>query len=78
MGGRLLLWTFEGYGKLVVGTITPQERAETIQCACPGAGACGGMYTANTMGTLTEAMGLSHFYSAFTPTRNSNVPPSVL
>ena len=30
---------FEGYGKLVAGTITPQERAETIQCACPGAGA---------------------------------------
>jgi dihydroxy-acid dehydratase len=58
---------FEGYGKLVAGTITPQERAETIQCACPGAGACGGMYTANTMGTLTEAMGLSLPYSACTP-----------
>jgi len=58
---------FEGYGKLVAGTITPQERNEVIACACPGAGACGGMYTANTMGTLTEAMGLSLPYSACTP-----------
>ena len=67
MGKINIVDAFEGYGKLVAGTITPQERAETIQCACPGAGACGGMYTANTMGTLTEAMGLSLPYSACTP-----------
>ena len=58
---------FEGYGKLVAGAISPQERAETIACACPGAGACGGMYTANTMATVVEAMGMSLPYSACTP-----------
>ena len=58
---------FEGYGKLVAGAISADERAETIACACPGAGACGGMYTANTMATLVEAMGLSLPYSASTP-----------
>jgi dihydroxy-acid dehydratase len=50
---------FEGYGKLVAGDVTPEARAETIACACPGAGACGGMYTANTMAAVIEAMGLS-------------------
>jgi len=58
---------FEGYGKLVAGEITLAQREETIACACPGAGACGGMYTANTMATAIETMGLSLPYSACTP-----------
>ncbi|QDT02768.1 Dihydroxy-acid dehydratase [Rubripirellula lacrimiformis] len=58
---------FQAYGEYVAGTITEEERAEIIRRSCPGAGACGGMYTANTMATAIEAMGMSLPYSASIP-----------
>ncbi|CAE8634734.1 unnamed protein product [Polarella glacialis] len=59
--------TFEAYGKFITGTITDADRADIVEHACPGAGACGGMYTANTMATAIEAMGLSLPYSSSSP-----------
>src|SRR5438067_4958410 len=51
--------TLEAYGQQIAGKITELERKEIVRYACPGAGACGGMYTANTMASFIEAMGLS-------------------
>src|SRR6478672_685717 len=51
--------TLEAYGQQIAGKITELERKEIVRFACPGAGACGGMYTANTMAAFIEAMGLS-------------------
>src|SRR5438132_4755402 len=51
--------TLEAYGQQIAGKITELERKEIVRFACPGAGACGGMYTANTMASFIEAMGLS-------------------
>lgn len=51
--------TFEAYGKYVAGTISDEDRIDIVRHACPGPGACGGMYTANTMATAVEALGLS-------------------
>ena len=45
----------------------PQERLEIVQKSCPGPGACGGMYTANTMATAIEALGMSLPYSSSMP-----------
>eukprot|EP00913_Durusdinium_trenchii_P032923 g30820.t1 len=59
--------TFEAYGKFIAGSITDEERADIVRKACPGPGACGGMYTANTMATATEALGLSLPYSSSSP-----------
>lgn len=50
---------FQAYGEAVNGTIEEGERSDVIRNACPGAGACGGMYTANTMASAIEAMGMS-------------------
>ena len=50
---------FEALGEKIAGEINAQEFASIIQKACPGPGACGGMYTANTMASAIEAMGLS-------------------
>jgi dihydroxy-acid dehydratase len=50
---------FQSYGEFLSGAITEEEREEIVQRSCPGAGACGGMYTANTMATAIEAMGMS-------------------
>ena len=58
---------FQSYGQFLAGTITEEERQTIVSCAIPGAGACGGMYTANTMATAIEAMGLSLPYSSCTP-----------
>ncbi len=58
---------FESYGQAIAGTITEDERLDVIQGACPGAGACGGMYTANTMASAIEAMGMSLPYSSSAP-----------
>ncbi|MCL4123963.1 UNVERIFIED_CONTAM: hypothetical protein GTU68_044363 [Idotea baltica] len=58
---------FESYGQSITGTITEDERRSIVANACPGAGACGGMYTANTMASAIEAMGLSLPYSSSTP-----------
>ncbi|TWU57538.1 dihydroxy-acid dehydratase [Rubripirellula reticaptiva] len=68
-GGKKLdiVSAFQAYGEYVAGTITEEERAEIIRKSCPGAGACGGMYTANTMATAIEALGMSLPYSASIP-----------
>ncbi|MGA2655785.1 MAG: dihydroxy-acid dehydratase, partial [Gammaproteobacteria bacterium] len=58
---------FQSYGSFLCGTISDEERKNIIQHACPGAGACGGMYTANTMACAIEALGMSLPYSASTP-----------
>lgn len=51
--------TFEAVGRHKAGQITTEELGYLEECACPGAGACQGLYTANTMACLTEAMGMS-------------------
>ncbi|MFN0049675.1 MAG: dihydroxy-acid dehydratase, partial [Cytophagales bacterium] len=61
---------FEAHGKQVAGTITPEDFREIIKHSCPGPGACGGMYTANTMASAIEAMGMSLPYSSSTPARS--------
>jgi dihydroxy-acid dehydratase len=51
--------TFEAMGRFKRGEINSEELGELEMCACPGAGSCQGLYTANTMACLTEAMGMS-------------------
>jgi len=58
---------FQCYGQYLAGQITEEERQQIVRYSCPGAGACGGMYTANTMATAIEALGMSLPYSASTP-----------
>ena len=58
---------FEAWGEKVAGTIDETEYQNVIQNACPGAGACGGMYTANTMASAIEALGMSLPYSSSNP-----------
>lgn len=58
---------FQSYGQFLAGTITEEERQAIVDNAIPGPGACGGMYTANTMSTMVEAMGLSLPYSSSVP-----------
>ena len=58
---------FQSYGQLLAHTIDESKRLDIIENACPGAGACGGMYTANTMASAIEAMGMSLPYSSSTP-----------
>ncbi len=57
---------FQSYGQSLVGTITEHERQEIVNKSCPGQGACGGMYTANTMASFIECLGLSLPYSSCT------------
>nr|XP_023927449.1 dihydroxy-acid dehydratase, chloroplastic-like [Quercus suber] len=58
---------FQCYGEYLSGSITEEQRKNVIRNSCPGAGACGGMYTANTMASAIEAMGMSIPYSSSTP-----------
>ncbi len=58
---------FQCYGEYVAGRIDDSRRASIVRQACPGAGACGGMYTANTMATAIEALGMSLPDSASIP-----------
>jgi dihydroxy-acid dehydratase len=58
---------FQSYGEYIYDKITEEERKEILQHSCPGPGACGGMYTANTMATAIEALGLSLPYSSSSP-----------
>ncbi|XP_030975370.1 dihydroxy-acid dehydratase, chloroplastic-like [Quercus lobata] len=58
---------FQCYGEFVSGSISDEQRKNVIRNACPGAGACGGMYTANTMASAIEVMGMSLPYSSSTP-----------
>ncbi|MFT7533970.1 MAG: dihydroxy-acid dehydratase, partial [Gammaproteobacteria bacterium] len=57
----------QSYGAYIAKTINDTERQEIVENACPGAGACGGMYTANTMACAIEALGMSLPYSSSTP-----------
>lgn len=50
---------FQAYGQYITGEITEEERFDIIRHACPGRGACGGMYTANTMASAIETMGMT-------------------
>ena len=58
---------FQSYGQYLAGSIDEAQRFEIVRNACPGAGACGGMYTANTMASAIEAMGMSLPYSSSVP-----------
>ena len=62
---------FQCYGEYVAGRIDDTRRGDIVRHACPGAGACGGMYTANTMATAIEAMGMSLPDSASIPAEDS-------
>jgi dihydroxy-acid dehydratase len=58
---------FQSYGEYIAGTINDDFRKAIVSKSCPGPGACGGMYTANTMASAIEAMGMTLPYSASTP-----------
>ena len=58
---------FQSYGEFISGRIDEQDRSAIVRSACPGPGACGGMYTANTMASAIEALGMSLPYSSSTP-----------
>jgi len=58
---------FQSYGEFITDKIDENTRHDIVKKACPGAGACGGMYTANTMASAIEAMGMSLPYSSSTP-----------
>src|SRR5438046_512992 len=58
---------FQSYGEYLSGKIDENRRRDILRHACPGAGACGGMYTANTMASAIEMLGMSLPYSSSTP-----------
>ena len=58
---------FQSYGEFISGKIDDETREEIVRSSCPGPGACGGMYTANTMASAIEAMGMSLPYSSSIP-----------
>jgi dihydroxy-acid dehydratase len=58
---------FQCYGEFLAGNRSEEERQEVVRHSCPGAGACGGMYTANTMASAIEALGMTLPYSASIP-----------
>lgn len=65
---------FESYGKYLSDEISESEMNKILRHACPGAGACGGMYTANTMASAIETMGLSLPFSSSIPaTHNEKI-----
>src|SRR5688500_11316928 len=64
---RDIVSAFQSYGEYLAGVITDAQRLEIVRHSCPGAGACGGMYTANTMAVAIEALGLSLPYSSSLP-----------
>lgn len=68
-GGQKLdiVSAFQSYGQFLSHTISEQQRQAIVRNACPGAGACGGMYTANTMASAIEALGMTLPYSASCP-----------
>lgn len=58
---------FQSYGEFLAGNIDEPTRSAIVRHSCPGAGACGGMYTANTMASAIETLGMSLPYSSSTP-----------
>jgi dihydroxy-acid dehydratase len=62
-----IISAFQSYGQYISGSIDDNKRSDIVKKSCPGAGACGGMYTANTMASAIEAMGMSLPYSSSTP-----------
>ena len=58
---------FQSYGEFLANKISDDEREEIVEKSCPGPGACGGMYTANTMASAIEALGMSLPYSSSIP-----------
>ncbi len=58
---------FEALGEKIAGKINEEDFKQIVKCSCPGPGACGGMYTANTMAAAIEAMGMSLPYSSSNP-----------
>ena len=54
-----IISAFQSYGQFITGEINEEQRFDIIRHACPGGGACGGMYTANTMATAIEVMGMT-------------------
>ena len=67
-GAKLdIVSAFQSYGGFAAGLIDEDERQDIVKNSCPGPGACGGMYTANTMASAIEALGMSLPYSSSTP-----------
>ena len=62
-----IISAFQSYGEFVGGHIDDRTRRDVVRNACPGPGACGGMYTANTMASAIEAAGMSLPYGSCTP-----------
>lgn len=62
-----IISAFEALGEKIAGKLSKEDFKGIIQNACPGAGACGGMYTANTMASAIEALGMSLPYSSSNP-----------
>ena len=62
-----IISAFEALGKKIAGQIEENDFKEIIKRSCPGAGACGGMYTANTMASAIEALGMSLPFSSSNP-----------
>jgi dihydroxy-acid dehydratase len=58
---------FQSYGQHLAGAISEDQRVDIVRHACPGPGACGGMYTANTMASAIEALGMALPFSSSTP-----------
>jgi dihydroxy-acid dehydratase len=69
IGGEKLdiVSAFQSYGEYLGKRITEEQRRDIVRKSCPGAGACGGMYTANTMASAIEALGMSLPYSSSIP-----------
>jgi dihydroxy-acid dehydratase len=62
-----IISAFQSYGQFITHTISEEQRQSIVRHSCPGAGACGGMYTANTMASAIETLGMSLPYSSSTP-----------
>src|SRR5262245_4471744 len=69
-----IISAFEAYGQNIAGKLNDEGLKGVLQHACPGAGACGGMYTANTMASAIEALGMSLPYSSSTPATDPRKP----
>ena len=68
---RDVISAFQSYGEFLAGTISDEQRLDIVRHSCPGAGACGGMYTANTMAVAIEALGFSLPYSSSIPAEDA-------